>query len=78
MTLDSKLSYASHIQKTKQKATIRIKTMYSLFKDRNLLLKTKLLLGKSYIRPILTSSTPLWMAATISNKKSLRRSKGQR
>ena len=44
--------------------------MYPLLKDTNLLPK-KILLYKSYIRPILTYAALVWMTAAPTTKKSL-------
>ena len=71
MTLDKRLTFRSHISQTKGKATGRIKNMYPLLKDINLLPKTKILLYKSYIRRILTYAAPVWMTAAPTTKKSL-------
>ena len=45
--------------------------MYPLLKDNNLLPKTKILLYKSYIRPILNYAAPVWMTAVPTKKKTL-------
>ena len=58
VTLDRKLSYDSHVSRTRNKAIFGTKTMYPLHKDKNLLLT--ILIYKSYIRPILTYCAPVW------------------
>ena len=71
VTLDKRLTFRSHISQAIGKATGRIKNMYPLLKDANLLPKTKILLYKSYIRPILTYAAPVWMIAAPTTKKTL-------
>lgn len=72
ITLDSKLTFASHINKTCIKASNCLKSLYPVLNRKSRLsLKNKNLLFKSIIRPILTYGAPIWRHSAWSHRKKL-------
>lgn len=65
ITMDKKLIWQSHIQKTKKKAQQQISILYPLLnKKSKLSTKTKLIIFNSYIKPILIYGSPAWCFAS--------------
>lgn len=72
VTFDSKLLFAEHIKKTVARATGAAMALYPLFaKSSKLATKTKLLLYKQVVRPIMTYASPVWADAAKCHLKSL-------
>lgn len=72
ITLDKKLTFASHIKKSCIKASNCLKSLYPVLNRKSLLsFKNKNLLFKSIIRPILTYGAPIWRHAAWCHRKKL-------
>ena len=69
--LDSKFTLRNHIKHIRHKAIIRLKLLTPLLKHKDLTPETKLTIYKSYIRPIMTYASPVWLGAAKSNKLAL-------
>jgi Reverse transcriptase (RNA-dependent DNA polymerase) len=72
ITLDSKLTFASHIKTTCVKASNCLKSLFPLLNRKSRLsLKNKNLLFKSIIRPILSYGAPIWKHSAWTHRKKL-------
>lgn len=69
---DSKLLFSEHIKRTNAKATGAAMSLYPLLaKSSKLAVKTKLLLFKQIVRPIITYASPVWSGAAKCHLKHL-------
>lgn len=72
ITLDRKLTFASHIKKSCVKTSNCLRSLYPVLNRRSRLnLKNKNLLFTSIIRPILTYGAPIWSHSAWSHRKKL-------
>lgn len=67
--LDKKLNCSSHIQKSLQKTIPRLKELYPIFKSNHSNPRIPANIYKSYIRPVLTYASPVWITASPYNIK---------
>lgn len=72
ITFDSKLLFAEHINKAVTRASAITAMLYPLFaRSSKLTQRTKLLLYKSIVRPIMTYGSPVWTSAAKTHQKRL-------
>lgn len=72
VTFDSKLRFPDHMRDTKIKTTSIISAMYPLFaRSSELTTRTKLLLYKQIVRPVITYGSPVWTSAAAIHHKPL-------
>lgn len=72
VTLDKNLCWKKHIENTRNKFRIARRALYPLIaRNSKLSIDNKLLLYKSYLRPILTYAAPVWATASDCHIKSI-------
>lgn len=72
VTMDSKLNYKAHIEKTKDKATKCMRALYPMLNRKSKLSdKNKNIIYKTVVRPIITYAAPVWIHAANTNIKKL-------
>ena len=70
--IDNKLTFKQHIESIINKTEKIIKMLYSLINRRSRLnLRTKVLLYKTVLRPILAYAAPVWRSCAYSHRKRL-------
>lgn len=72
VSLDSKLNFRTHIEKTKNKATTCMRALYPMLNRRSKLShKNKNIIYKTVIRPVITYAAPVWLNAAKTNIQKL-------
>lgn len=72
VTFDSKLLFNEHIKQAVNKATGAAMALYPLFaKSSKLATRTKLLIYKQVVRPIMTYASPVWASAAKTHLKTM-------
>lgn len=78
LTLDSKLNFKSHIEKTATKCNILIKSLYPLINRRSKLSpKNKLAVFKQLFIPVIEYSAPVWECCAKTHKLKLQRTQNK-
>lgn len=72
LTLDQKLLFRSHVEKTKIKCNKIIRALYPLINRRSkLCLKNKLAVFKQIVAPVIQYAMPVWHSTAMSHRKTL-------
>lgn len=72
LTIDQKLLFRSHVEKTKTKCNKIVKALYPLINRRSkLCLKNKIAIFKQIISPVIDYAMPVWQSTAMSHRKTL-------
>ncbi|KAJ1127276.1 hypothetical protein NDU88_005679 [Pleurodeles waltl] len=73
VTLDHKLSWRKHIEKTCQKATTKLVALYPLLRTKSMPMQSKVRAITAIIRPTMTYASPVWSGCCPQYRKDLQR-----
>ncbi|KAJ1120327.1 hypothetical protein NDU88_008500 [Pleurodeles waltl] len=73
VTLDFKLSWRNHIEKTCQKATTKLVALYPLLRTKSMPMQSKVCAITAIIRPTMTYASPVWSGCRPQYRKDLQR-----
>ncbi|KAJ1088680.1 hypothetical protein NDU88_001836 [Pleurodeles waltl] len=71
VTLDSKLSWRNHIEKTCQKVTTKLAALYPLLRTKSMPMRSKVRAVNTIIQPTMTYASPVWSGCKQEYRKPL-------
>ncbi|KAJ1126041.1 hypothetical protein NDU88_004454 [Pleurodeles waltl] len=71
VTLDSKLSWRNHMEKTCQKATTKLAALYTLLRPKSMPMRSKVRAVNAIFQPTMTYALPVWSGCKPEYRKPL-------